>query len=135
MDNCPGQNKNRMVLRFCCLLLETKIYKAVEVVFLIAGHTKNVCDRLFSVMKRGYRNDKLYIYDHVVKALDKSEQVDCIPVTYKDFMILIFFVISYTTDLQQGQFISIIASDSTCQKEKSSCVQKHTILIQILRYK
>ena len=43
-DNCGGQNKNRMVLTYLLYLVESNVYKTVEAVFLVAGHTKNICD-------------------------------------------------------------------------------------------
>ena len=46
-DNCAGQNKNRMVVRFAQYLVHTSIFKEIEIIFLITGHTKNICDRRF----------------------------------------------------------------------------------------
>ena len=45
-DNCGGQNKNCMVLRYLLYLVENNVFKTVEAVFLVAGQTKNVCDSL-----------------------------------------------------------------------------------------
>ena len=53
-DNCPGQNKNRIVLRFAAWMLEKKLYSEIEIVFLICGHTKNICDRMFAALKRKF---------------------------------------------------------------------------------
>ena len=39
-DNCGGQNKNRMVLRYALYLVEKGIYKSVELVFWYAGTLK-----------------------------------------------------------------------------------------------
>ena len=50
-DNCSGQNKNNMVLRLGLWLLDMGIYEEVEVLFLKAGHTKNICDRRFKDLK------------------------------------------------------------------------------------
>ena len=44
MDNCGGQNKNRMVLCLALLLVELNLWKRVNCLFLVAGHTKNACD-------------------------------------------------------------------------------------------
>jgi hypothetical protein len=54
MDNCGGQNKNKMVLRLALYLVEKKLFKCVEFIFYIRGHTKNVCDRLFNLLKINY---------------------------------------------------------------------------------
>ena len=53
-DNCAGQNKNRMVIRFMQYLIDSFIFKKIEVVFLIAGHTKNICDRRFKDFKKNF---------------------------------------------------------------------------------
>ena len=49
-DNCSGQNNNNMVLRLGLWLLDIGIYEEVEVLFLKASHTKNICDRRFKDM-------------------------------------------------------------------------------------
>jgi hypothetical protein len=74
-DNCPGQNKNKTVLRLCVLLVETAYFEKVNVIFLIVGHTKNCCDRWFSIMKKDYRKKNLYTMGAVVKACNKHELV------------------------------------------------------------
>lgn len=71
-DNCPGQNKNRMVIRFVVWLVETVKFKKVSLVFLIVGHTKNPCDRLFNALKSTYRRKNLYCVDDVLKCLSTS---------------------------------------------------------------
>ena len=50
-DNCGGQNKNRMVLRFMIMLAKLKMARVVRAIFLIKGHTKNDCDRMFNLLK------------------------------------------------------------------------------------
>ena len=52
-DNCAGQNKNKCVIRMACLWrIDMGIYKTVIVLFLITGHTKNICDRRFKDVKK-----------------------------------------------------------------------------------
>ena len=65
-DNCGGQNKNRMVLRYLLYLVEKKVYKTVEAVFLVAGHTKNVCDRLFKQLKGGFHYNNVYTMNQLI---------------------------------------------------------------------
>jgi hypothetical protein len=55
MDNCGGQNKNRHVLRLLFFIVKRKIAKVARAIFLVRGHTKNDCDRLFNTMKKDYR--------------------------------------------------------------------------------
>ena len=40
IDNYAGQNKHRMMLRFPMRVIDMDIYKKIEVIYLIAGHTK-----------------------------------------------------------------------------------------------
>ena len=52
MDNCGGQNKNRMVIRFFMMLAEVGYFKTGRMAFLVRGHTKNPCDRSFMLLKK-----------------------------------------------------------------------------------
>jgi len=80
MDNCSGQNKNNYVLRFIAMLVELGVYKKARAVFLVAGHTKNVADRLFNSLKYVYRHANLYTMKQVVDCLNASTFVDAVHV-------------------------------------------------------
>jgi len=69
-DNCGGQNKNRMVLRFGQYLVDIGLFKEVQILFLVAGHTKNICDRLFKCMKSCYHDQNIYTFQQAVDALN-----------------------------------------------------------------
>ena len=71
-DNCPGQNKNRMVIRFIVWLVEKGYFQTVSLLFLVVGHTKNPCDRLFNLLKAGYRNRNIYNVPDLIKILDEN---------------------------------------------------------------
>jgi hypothetical protein len=51
LDNCGGQNKNNLVLSLAPWLVESKLFKKVENIFYVRGHTKNACYRLFNQLK------------------------------------------------------------------------------------
>eukprot|EP00977_Amphora_coffeiformis_P007840 scaffold1724_cov158-Amphora_coffeaeformis.AAC.6 len=87
MDNCAGQNKNKMVLRMLALVTELGIYKRVNVAFLVAGHTKNICDRLFNLLKLVYRKSNLFGMHQLLGVLNTAEDVTAIGVKPKTFMI------------------------------------------------
>ena len=53
--------------------------------FLIAGHTKNICDRRFKDMKRDCRKMDVYSMETLVKLMNKNDKVNDIQVTYKEF--------------------------------------------------
>ena len=77
-DNCGGQNKNRIVLRYALYLVEKRIYKSVELVFLVCGHTKNVCDRMFKELKQKFHHKNVYTMSQLVTVLDYSPLVHVI---------------------------------------------------------
>jgi len=75
MDNCAGQNKNKMVLRIAPYLMERKFFYSVKFHFLIAGHTKNSADRLFNQAKATYRKSNIYsmgMLEDAVKSCGKG---------------------------------------------------------------
>lgn len=60
-DNCPGQNKNHCVVRFCMALVDTGRFKKVQQFFPIRGHSFLPCDRDFGVIKRSLKkHDRIY---------------------------------------------------------------------------
>jgi hypothetical protein len=80
MDNCGGQNKNRMVLRLLFILVKLKLCFKARMIFLVKGHTKNDCDRMFNLMKKTYRNTNCYtpkqLLDFVGNSHEDVELVD-----------------------------------------------------------
>lgn len=74
-DNCGGQNKNRMVIRYLLYLAESRKFKKVSLIFLIVGHTKNPCDRMFNLLKIGYRKRDIFSVEDLVDILNENEHV------------------------------------------------------------
>ena len=72
-DNCGGQNKNRIVLRFLMWLVEVGYFPKIRLIFLVKGHTKNSCDRLFNLLKINYHRLNIYTYDQLVNVINKNE--------------------------------------------------------------
>ena len=62
-----------MVLRFIVWLVEKAFFRTVSLVYLVVGHTKNPCDRLFNLLKAGYRNRNIYNVPDLMKVLDEHE--------------------------------------------------------------
>ena len=75
VDNCAGQNKNKMVLRYALILVELGYYKEVNIIFLVAGHTKNACDRLFNALKSKYRESDIFSADKLIEVLSVAKDV------------------------------------------------------------
>ena len=84
-DNCSGQNKNRMVLRMLFFLVKLKICTTARAIFLIKGHTKNDCDRMFNLLKMIYRKVNCYTPDELIVIMNKLPQVTAIPMEASDF--------------------------------------------------
>jgi hypothetical protein len=85
MDNCAGQNKNRMVLRIAPLLIELNWYYKVNMIFLVAGHTKNAADRLFNLLKKEYRKTNIYNMEQLQAKLSEHRLVEAVKVGVDDF--------------------------------------------------
>ena len=84
MDNCGGQNKNRMVLRLTLWLVECGYFKTVNMIFLVCGHTKNPSDVTFNLLKGEYHRSNIFCFDDLVTILS-SEQVPMLTVEEGDF--------------------------------------------------
>ena len=85
-DNCAGQNKNRMVIRLLFFLVKMKIFKTARAIFLIKGHTKNDCDRMFNLMKQDYRKMNCYTPPELNDLINKHPLCTAIPMLPNDFL-------------------------------------------------
>lgn len=78
-DNCAGQNKNRFSLWFFAWLICAEYFEEIELKFLVAGHTKNVCDGAFGLIKRIFRKAKVYFPKEMHDLINRSaKNTDCI---------------------------------------------------------
>ena len=75
MDNCGGQNKNRMVMRLLHVIVLWKIAVRVSAIFLVKGHTKNPCDRKFNELRQNTHDDNIYTPSMLFDALNKQDMV------------------------------------------------------------
>ena len=85
MDNCAGQNKNHMVIQMAAYISERKYFKRINPIFLVKGHTKNMCDRMFNTMKQRYHRRNIYTLEDTYKILNLDEKVTVHPTTFKNF--------------------------------------------------
>ena len=85
MDNCAGQNKNRMVIRMAAYMLELRYFKRINLIFLVKGHTKNMCDRMFNSMKQRYHHRNIYTLEDTYKILNLDDMVTVFPTTSTNF--------------------------------------------------
>ncbi len=67
-------------------LKEMRYFKRVSFVFLIVGHTKNVCHRLFNSLKHEYRKKNIFTMDKSIVALDVSAKITVNTTVASDFL-------------------------------------------------
>lgn len=74
-DNCPGQNKNHTLVRFCMALIQTGRFDKVTQYFPIRGHSFLPCDRDFGVIKRHLRKfDRIYsVHEYTEHIIQSSK--------------------------------------------------------------
>ena len=84
-ENCPGQNKNNHVIRLVNYLVQKKYFKHARVVFLVKGHTKNVCDRFFNLLKISYNKRNVYTYQQLLQTCDEVDLVNVRNTSESDF--------------------------------------------------
>ena len=75
-DNCSGQNKNKVMIKFCMWLVEIEYCEKVTLLFLIKGHTKNDCDRFFNLLKRGTEGEDIWTDSELDAAYTKNNKED-----------------------------------------------------------
>ena len=83
--NCEGQNKNRMVLRYLLYLVESRIYKTVEAIFLVCGDTTNIRDWFFKQLKRDFHHKNVYIMGQLLNVCNISDAYTPVLCTSNDF--------------------------------------------------
>lgn len=84
-DNCAGQNKNRMVYRMLFFMVKLGICRIARAIFLVKGHTKNDCDRMFNLMKYDYRKVNCFTPPELLELVNKHPQVNAIAMKQSDF--------------------------------------------------
>ena len=75
-DNCTGQNKNRMDNRLLFFMVKLSITNVACVIFLVKGHTKNDCDRMFNLIKSKYRKVNCYCSADLIALVNEHPQVN-----------------------------------------------------------
>jgi hypothetical protein len=85
MDNCSGQNKNNTVLHFLSWLVEQAYFEEMQFAFFVVGHTKNVANRLFNILKILYRNLNIFSMKMLIAALNTADQPISESVTHEVF--------------------------------------------------
>jgi len=72
-DNCSAQNKNKTIIRYLMWLIESGfVTNKIILLFLVKGHTKNLCDRMFNLLKEHYRPRNIYTADQLDVCLNSN---------------------------------------------------------------
>lgn len=69
MDNTSGDNKNRFVFGMLAALVRYGLFKEVEVIHLLVGHTHNDVDAVFGVLARRIRHATFHTVDQQIQGL------------------------------------------------------------------
>jgi hypothetical protein len=85
-DNCSSQNKNNTVLKLPAWLMAMGCFKEIHYIFLVVGHTKNVADHLFNLLKQDYWKQNLFTFDELVWTSDKLLSLTIYPTMAEDFL-------------------------------------------------
>ena len=96
LDNCTGQNKSNVVMKFNCLL-SLLFYKHVDLIFLIPGHSHMHPDRVTGWCRRSCAGRNLYTPDAIATRCNTVKGIsaevlkpddDCKPfrVGFQDFL-------------------------------------------------
>ena len=73
-----------MVIRLALYLVEMNFFESVIICFLVKGHTKNTCDRLFNKLKEKYRKRNVFTFDQMI-ALMNNEYCTVLKSSVTDF--------------------------------------------------
>ena len=75
IDDCPGQNRNNIVLRMLLILTFSKRLKFVNVLFLIKSHVKNATDKTFNLMNKSFHRSDMSTHDVAGDMLNDYNEV------------------------------------------------------------
>ena len=65
--------------------MKSNVYKTVEVVLLVAGHTKNICNQLFKQLKREFHYKNVYTMNELMSVCNISGCISPIRCTSNNF--------------------------------------------------
>ena len=84
-DNCAGQNKNKVMIRFITWLAEIGIFHKITLHFLVKGHTKNSADRCFNMLKKDYQSRDIYTYSELHESVNQNKYINVHKLQPNDF--------------------------------------------------
>ena len=79
LDNCAGTNKNRFVMAYLSLLTARKVFKEIQVGFLMVGHTHEDIDAYFSYLSKKLKNANTFVLPDLMKEFMTSQHLPFVP--------------------------------------------------------
>jgi len=73
-DNCVGQNKSQVVMKFN-IMLSVLFYERTVANYLVSGHTHMIPDRVVSWWKRHVKNVNLYTLEDIVRCANEVGRI------------------------------------------------------------
>ena len=134
-DNCAGQNKNRMVSRLLFFMVKLKVCLTARAIFLVKGHTKNDCDRMFNLMKHEYRKANVYTPDDLISLVNCHSQVTAIrmlPHKFKDWDALQNKMIAAMDGISRNHVFTVTSHDSNSvliQEHDGAPIEKQVLVL------
>ena len=123
-DNCAGQNKNRMVTRLLFFMVRLGITKIARAIFLVKGHTKNDCDRMFNLMKYDYRKVNCYTPAELIAIVNRHPQVNAVamePSDFRDWDALEDRLVKRADDILKNHVFTVMASSPNTMMIQEYC--------------
>ena len=71
-DNCVGQNKNKTTLHYLAWRCLNRFHRKINLHFMIAGHTKCLCDSCFGMLKKKYRRSEVDGIEQLEQVVEQS---------------------------------------------------------------
>ena len=133
-DNCSEKKKNRMVLWMLFFMVKLGICKTARVIFLIKGHTKNDCDRMFNLLKKEYRKCHCYTPEELIDIMNKHLQVNDVamePSEFKNWDALEDMIVQKAEKILKNHVFTIVAKDSNnimIQEYSGSTIDRQTLV-------
>ena len=99
--------------------MEKCIYKSVELVSFVFGHTQNVCDRLFKELKQRFHQKNFYTMSQIVSVLNVSYRVNVVFATSE----LHYDWDRYFDRLYKRPAVGAINKNNVLRSDESQCAQ------------
>ena len=82
-DNCGGQNKNNLLIRFFNIIKNGGLFGADTLNFYIKGHTNNYYDRAFNGLKVLYQKKNVFTLEKFCEIFNINNNVEVIQVFHE----------------------------------------------------